>query len=249
MKVKFHNEFQLMRYILRNERYRLVIFLSVILALYASLVILIAQENYFEALHQIYFWDIVVLFLFMNQWLVSSTIKNDFPFYIMRLKNKKEYIYLQARLFFLPYAFQFLLILGLILIGLFIFQSCDFDIHPFYHVYGQYSVSNFIYCLFYMLHFFLFGECFIFITTFIYILWKDIVTVLWNILFLICILFFAKMTIQTSLVLNSWMFFTTTFFESFSLEVFSSVMLLIILVIMSFLLYKITVHSKRVEIL
>lgn len=253
MKVKFHNEFQLMRYILRNERYRLVIFLSVILALYAALVIPIAQENYYEALHQIYSWNTVVLFLFalffMNQWLVSSIIKNDFPFYIMRLKSKKEYIHLQARLVFLSYAFQFLLIFGLILIGLFIFQHRNFDIHPFYHFYGQYSVSNFIYCLFYLLRFFLFGGCLISITTFIYILWKDIVTVLWNILFLVCILFFAKATFQTSLILNPWMFFTSTVFESFFLEVFSSVVFLIIITIISFLLYKIAVHSKRVEIL
>lgn len=96
MKNRYRNEIQILNYVTTTEKYKGIFFTSFILSLYGGFVLGGSVDNFFNSILVPFQFSIFNIFLFslvlLNNINVCSIFKNDFSFYIIRLKNKKEYI-------------------------------------------------------------------------------------------------------------------------------------------------------------
>ena len=119
------------------------------------------------------------------------------------------------------------------------------------HSYQNYNINNFIYLLFYMFRYIIYGLLITLISSLIYVNTSDKVTICFQ-------LFFLSMFLQNNIIniysknnitLLIWSYFSSTTFSTFNLEILSSILVLLFLELVYFFLFYISGKSKKVEIL
>ena len=250
MKNKYHNELKILSYIISTEKYKVIFFCSLILALYGSLVLGITADNFLDSILIPLRFPIFNIFMFaiifVNNINTCTTFQNDFSFYIIRLKSKKEYIRTLIRLTIYMYLFHILVILLFIFI---IFLLTTFKNIAIY-TYQNYTINNLIYTCFYLIRYIIFGLLLTIISSLIYINTNEKVILTLDFIFLIFFLDMDFFLLQgkENMPLLIWSYFTYTFYSSFSLELAYSLGMLIILESIIIILYRLSLKSKKVII-
>lgn len=250
MKSKYHNEIKILNYITSTEKYKGIFFASLILSLYGGFILGVSVDNFFDSILVPFQFSIFNIFLFtlvfLNNMNACSIFKNDFTFYIMRLKNKKEYIQAIIRITILIYLFNISIILLFIFMGLLLTTFNDLSIS----IYQNYTINNLVYSCFYLIRYIIFGMLLTIISSLVYVNTSDKVTLILQSLFLILILYFDSFELEarTTFSLSIWSYFRNVIYETFSLEVASSVFMAIILEIIVLILYRLSLKNKKVVI-
>ena len=246
------NDKAIINYLMSSEKYKVIFSFSVVLALYGGFVIPIAIPNFWDAIPIIYSYFAFLIFffaiIFINHWMICSTLQRDFSFYIMRLENKTEYVRFLIRISVWMYLIQFFIILLFVLMALCLTKFGNFESYPFSFGIGSYEISNFVYLLFYLCKFLLFGAMIIVLMTLCFINFRKVILLILEAVFLI--IFVAQITpmFYSHISVNLWSIFIGGFYSSFSLDIASALLLLLILEIVIFVLYRFTIRNQKVEI-
>ena len=83
----------IINYIISSEKYKLIFFLTIILALYGGIILTISVDNTYDAILVTFQFPIFCVFLFMIFFfntLNTCTVMGNLDFYLIRLKNKKN---------------------------------------------------------------------------------------------------------------------------------------------------------------
>ncbi|MDD3341770.1 MAG: hypothetical protein PHN72_06260 [Bacilli bacterium] len=249
MKSKYSNQIKIINYITSTDRFKFLFLLAILFAAYAAFVLGISTDNFLDAIFIPFQFNIFnILFfalIFFNNLNTCSTFETKFDYYIIRLENKKNFIKeimknsILMNLFYLLIFFLFyFMFLSLIKFG-------NFEIHN----YSNYSINNFIYVIYYLIRYFLITILLNVITTYLYLNFKMIATIGFNVLFLIG---FMMVPISADPINNIsliiWFFLSPIVFSNFSLDVTSFITFLIIVEIIIIIIHKITLKNKNVVI-
>lgn len=249
MKNKYRNELKIINHITATERYKMVFICSIILVIYGGISAW-KIDNFFDSIMIPFRFSVFNIFmfslLFINNMNICSTFKNDFSFYIMRLENKKEYIRELLKLTTFMYLFHMLIVLLFIFMIFLLTNFNNLDIYA----YQNYTISNLTYCCFYLIRYIIYGLTIMLISSLIYINTNDKITIGIEAIFLFLfhgLSSFNSMDIKR-VSLSLWSFFMTKIYESFTYEIVSSLLMLIILEIIIMILYRVAIKNKRVII-
>lgn len=250
MKSKYRNEIRVLNYITSTEKYKGIFFASLILSLYGGFILGGSTDNFFSSILTPFQFHIFNIFLFalifLNNMNACSIFKNDFSFYIMRLKNKKEYVKAIIRITVLMYLFRILIILLLIFICLLFSTFHNVTISA----YQNYNITNLAYSFFYLIRYIILGLLLTIISTLIYTNASDKVVLIIQSIFLLLFLYLDNFQLEarTTFSLSIWSYFRNVIYETFSLEVASSILMIMILEIIIMLLYRVSLKNKKVAI-
>lgn len=250
MKSKWRNELKIINYITTTERYKVIFWLSVILSLYGGFVLGCSSDNFFDSLLVPLSFPIfnIVFFaiIFFNNINACSIFKKDFPDYVIRLKNKKEYIKTLIRLSAIMFLFHFIIIM-LLIIGILLLTTFN---NLGLSQYQNYSITNFTYLLFYFIRYTIYGLLITIISTLIFINTNPMITLIVNGIFLLLLLYFGNIVaMQNKFSLLIWSYYSITIYPSFMLEISSSVFMLLILEVITMFLYNFSIGNKKVQVL
>ena len=245
MKNKTHNTYQILNYFASTDRYKIILILTIILCLYGSFALGL-NVTFTSSILNTFMFDIFNIFmfliLFVNTLNICTTFDNEFSFYIIRLNNKKRYIkeLLKNVLIFN--------ILHLIIFFLIYFTIKCFMTYELgsYTLYQNYNISNNLYLIFYLGRYIILGLLFCVIESLIYINFKTKIVCIFNSLFIMGFLLSSSSDMIFNKFLNfPWSYYNNIKYSSFSMEVLYSCIYILILVIISFLLYKFIFKKKE----
>lgn len=246
MKNKLHNQIKILNYITSTEKFKLIFIIIIILALYASIALSIPGDNYIDSSFipfQFPIFNLIMsIAIFLNTLNTCTTFNKKFSNYIIRLENKENYIKELIKTTITMSIFYFILFLIIYFQILNIFKLSDISIHP----YQSYQINNITYLIFYLLRYITYMVLFNIICTLLYINFKEKITLAISSLFLSGFLLTnIQLEARTTFTINPWSYFTSTVYSSFINELcFSSLFLLIIQLII-FIIYKLTLKNKR----
>lgn len=250
MKNKLRNELKILSYVTSQEKYKAIFFISLILALYGSFVLSLVESNFFSSLLIPFRYYIFNLFTFvtiiLNSINVCNILKKDFGFYLIRLKNKKEYIKSLIRINILMYLFH-MLILFLLVLAFLLLTGRNFNIIK----YDNYNISNLFYTCFYLFRYLLLGLLISIIMTLLYIYINEKITIVIQTFFLaFFFLYDSVIKISTTtyqiVSLFIWSYFTKFDYPSFKIEVISSCLMTISLLGIISILYFVLSKKKGI---
>ena len=253
MKSKYRNELKIVNYIMSTERYKVIFFLSALLALYGGIALGMPTGNFWDSILapiQFYIFNVILFaIIFLNNLNVCSTFKNDFSFYVMRLKNKREYIKKLIKISAIMYFIHIAIIFLFMLMCLLLTTVTNIQTHIYQSTFGSYEINNLTYCIFYFIRYILLGLLVTIISTLIYVNFSQMITIVANAIFLVFMYHFgSSMSLQNTFSLLLGAYFAPTMYSTFSLEVSSSVFMLLLLEIVVMVIYKLSLKNKRIEI-
>lgn len=245
MKNKTHNTYQILNYFASTDRYKIILILTIILCLYGSFALGL-NVTFTSSVLNTFMFDIFNIFmfliLFINTLNICTTFDNEFSFYIIRLNNKKRYIkeLLKNVLIFN--------ILHLIIFFLIYFTiKCFLTYEPgSYTLYQNYNITNNLYLIFYLGRYIILSLLFCLIESLIYINFKTKIVWIFNLLFIMGFLLSSSSDmIYNKFLIFPWNYFNNIKYSLFSMEVLYSCIYILILLIISFLLYKFIFKKKE----
>lgn len=250
MKSKYHNERKIIEYILTTDKFKTIFLLAVVISLYGGFVLGASINNFFDSILLPFSFSIfnIMFFslVFFNNIILCSILNKEFSYYIMRLKTRKKYIGLLLRLSIVMFLILFFIVFCFILMCLFLTTFKDLSIHNYYN----YSISNFVYCIFYLIRYILYGIVITIIFSLIYINTNLRITLIFSGLFLICMLCFGKVVVgRNNVSFLIWSFFSITVYSSFNLEIISFLIMLLLLEVIAYFLYIFSINNRKMEIL
>lgn len=249
MKNKIHNQIRILNYITSTDKFKGLFFLEFIVAFYASLVLSASTNNYIDSILVAFQFNIfnIILFslFFLNTLNTCSVFKHDFSFYIIRLKDRKNYIKEVIKNIILVNIFYMLLFLLIYFSSLLIVKS-DFT---FYN-YATYEINNFIYILYYLFRYFVILLSTSVFVGLIYLNFETIIT------FITGLLILSEFMIGVTRIypkdyydLFLWNLLSAEYFSNIKKDFISSVLVIIILQILNIIVYKLSRVNKKMEIL
>lgn len=250
MKNKYHNEFTIFKYLVSTDRYKAIFGITLIFALYGSVALGVPTDDFCSSVlvpFQFYIFNIFLFVLFfLNQLNVCSTFQKEFSSYIIRLKTKREYIKTLLRLSALAHLYQILILFLLMMVIFWLTTFHQLSIEP----YMNYSISNIVYVIFYMVRYTIFSLMIILISTLGFVWLKDKILIVLQAGFLALLFIgsYSDATIHEHISLSIWNYFQGISYSSFSLEVTSSIAMLLVLEIILLVFYSFCIKSKRVVI-
>lgn len=251
MKNKYHNELKILNYITSTERYKVIFWVSIILCLYGGFILggASSESNFFGSLLIPFQFPIFNVFLFtvmfLNNINVCSIFKKDFSAYILRLKNKREYIKTLIRLSTFMFLYHFLIILLFIIMTLLLTKVGDLKVYS----YHTYEVNNVFYLLFYIARYIIYALLITVISTLIFINTNSKITLVTNTIFLLLMFYLGNaVRVQETFSFSIWSYFYFTLYVSFTTELASSFLMLLILEVITYVFYLFTLKNKRIEI-
>lgn len=249
MKNKLHNQIKVLSYITSTDRFRLLFLMLIILALYAAIVLGIAKDNFFDSIllpFEFYIFNIFMFaLLFLNTLNTCTIFNKNFSFYIMRLKNKANYIKELFKTTIVLNLFFFLLFFIFYFVILIFFKPCNFNIYN----YQNYGISNFIYTIFYMGRYIVLSILIMLISASIYIILKEKITMITSAIFMAGFMLPLQSTsLGSSFTIIPWNYFLSLSYSSFMTEVIFSILFMFILGLIVYIMYKISLKSKKMVI-
>lgn len=248
MKNSYRN-IQIIKYLLSRDKSKMLYIIGIIIAFYGSVVLGVQNDNYFEAplisLTFPIFNIIVFSIMCFNTVNTISTFEKEFSFYIIRLENKKNYIkkiILNTLIINTIYILGFFILYFLFLL---IFRSNTFTIASDY----VYRISNMSYLIYYLIRYILFILLINILTTLLYINFKQIITFAFNFIVLIGFMIFATdFSLKTKIDLNFWSYFSIERFKFFKLDLISTSIVILILLVIITIVYNLTKRNKKLVI-
>lgn len=248
MKNRFHNQIQILNYITSTDRFKLLFGIGIIIAIYASFVLSASTDNFIDSVFMAFQFNIfnVILFalLFFNTQNTCVVFENQFSFYIVRLKNKKNYIKEVVKniiicnlfylfIFFLFY-FSFLLLL-----------KNDFSVHS----YMSYNISNLIYLIYYIIYYIILLIGVTILSGFVYMNFKTTITFCFDGMFLFgFMLGNVKLYSKDYYDFIFWNHFSPEVFSTLSLDITSIIGVILLVQIMIMVGYYFTLKNQRMVI-
>jgi hypothetical protein len=249
MKSNFRNRLQIISYITSGEKYKVIFFSTIILALYGGLVLGIGNDNFIDSFMIPFQFEIfnILMFsiMFLNTLNTCHIFASKFDFYIIRLKSKKKYVNELLKNVLLSNVFNLLIFLLFYFMILNIFKLGNISIHIYI-----YNVSNIIYLIFYMARYFIILLLTTTLSALIYINFKIKYTMIFDSLFLIGFLVMVvNKTKISSFSILPWSYFGNVIYSSFLLDISYSILFVLILECIIYMAYKFTLKNNKVVIL
>lgn len=229
MKNKLHNSYAILKYLMDTERFKIIFFVTIILALYGTGVLGIKVNNFSDTILTIFQFPIfnIILFLmvFFNTLSICSIFSKEFDFYLMRKKSKKDATK-EIMCFALVYNIIYFVMLFVMIISFcLLLKGRNLSDTPYLH----YSISNNLYMLFYIIRYFLILSLISLLNVILYqkIKWKVLCI---NLVFIIGLLIYPNNG-DTKGIINviPWNYFSSVSYSTFSSELVSTLLFLIIL--------------------
>lgn len=248
MKNKFRNQIKIISYLTSTEMFKILFIIGVIVAFYASFVLGSSTDNLIDAIlipYQFYIFNILFCALiFFNTMNTCITYEKDFSFYILRLENKKNYVreiiknsIIVNLFYFLIYFLCYFTFLNLIK-----FENAQI------HVYAIYTFSNLFYVIYYLARYMIILLLLGVISSLLYLNFGKTVPFLLNIVFWIGMPLQGMIEPISHISFVIWKFFNATTFSSFSLDICSSIGIIVLLEIIVLGLEFCTKKNRKLEI-
>lgn len=249
MKNKFLNQIIITNYITTTERFRLLFIIGVFISFYGSAILGGSIDNIVDSSFIAFQFSIynIILFtiIFFNTLNTCSIFEKNFNFYTIRLKNKKNYCNEMIKNVIAINCYYILLFLILFFTFMILFNGFNIEIHN----YLNYSINNFIYLIYYLIRYILLSLFVSVISALIYLNYKTIITMLFNFIFLIGFIAFAtNLNPKENININIWKFFSAETFGNFTLDITSTLALIIVMQIIIIFIYNFTIKNKKLVI-
>ena len=249
MKNKFHNQIIITNYITSTERFKLLFVIGIFIAFYGSVILGIGNDNFIDSAFiafQFPIYNIIVFaIIFFNTLNTCSVFEKKFNFYIIRLKNKKNYCNEMIKNVVAINLYYLILFFILFFAFLLLFKVNNIEIHN----YMNYSMNNFVYLIYYLIRYILLALLISIVSALIYLNYKTLITMLFNFIFLLGFMVFpAKLIPKENIDINIWSFFSSETFENFTLDIASTLALIIFIQIIIILVYNLTIKNKKMVI-
>lgn len=241
MKNKLHNEAKIISYVTSREKYKAIFLASLILALYGGFVLSPVETNFFNALLLPFRHYIFNMFMFtiiiLNSINICNIVKKDFSFYLIRLKNKKEYLKSLIRTNIFMYLFH-MLIFFLLVLSFILLTGSSINVIK----YDTYNINNLLYTCFYLFRYFLLGLLISIIMALIYTAVNEKISIIIQTFFLAFFFLYdsiinMKASSYKMSSLFIWSYFTKTDYPSFKTEVMVSCFLIMFLLVIIICFY------------
>lgn len=253
MKKWLGRELRVLNYITSTEKYKIIFSCSIILSLYGTLVLGLSTDNFFNSFLIPFRFStfnlLLFALLFLNNMNACSIFKNDFSFYIIRLKNKREFVKEMLKVSTMMYFFQISIIFLFLIMILLLTKAGNLEIYPYQNFYNIYEVNNLVYCLFYFVRYIILGLLIMIISTLIYLNTNGRTVLLFNGFFLLLQFYFNDIVlVNPNFTINLFLYFSASSFNSFMIEVSSSLLMIIVLEIIIMLFKFITRENRWVDV-
>lgn len=249
MKNKIHNQVNIINYIVSTERFKVIFIMTIILALYGSVILGKGSKNFIDAVIIPFQFSIFNIFmfslLFLNTFNTYSTFDKHFSNYIIRLESKNNYLKEQIKNTIILNVFYLILFFLLFFIFLNLSKTGIVEIHN----YNNYNVNNLVFTLFYLIRYVVYA---LLITTASTLLIANC-----KLEFTVCLwLFFLSgfilnpycATVKDTFSLNIWNYFGQIDYSSFMMELSFSILFGFLLELIIYILYKLTLKNKKMVI-
>lgn len=249
VKNKFYNQLQIFKYITSTDKFKIVFMCLVLISLYGSIVLGAGQRDVINSMYITFimpqFNICLFTILFINTFNVCSTFDKYFDFYIIRLKNKKNYIKeMLKNVIFLNVVCLILFFLIYISI-LYFLKSGKVEIYT----YINYSINTLSYLGFFLVRYICIILIISMLQMLLYINFKSKITMLIGLFFLSGFIIYEQSSFySSSFTLNIWRYFNLIYYSSFGQEVCYSVLFILILEIILFITYLLTTNNKKIDI-
>ena len=248
-KAKLHNEFKIIKYIMSTQKYKAIFLFTILLCMYGVFALGITQNDFITSILTPFMFHLFNIFLFsiffLNNNNACSILKSDFSFYIMLLGNKKEYVKTTLRVSSILYSIHFIMVIMIMLSCFLLTTFSNFEVYN----YGLYTISNVAYCIFYLFRYFVIGLLIILIFTIVHINISQKYVIILQVAYLFLLFYFSVyIMLQDKITLNVFKYFNIVNYSTFSLEVTSSIIMVLVLEIILCIGYFITNKIKRVVV-
>lgn len=247
MKNKIPKNFQIINYIMSSQMFKAIFITTILVSLIGSGVL--TGKNYIESIliaFQNPIFNIMIFTLaFLNTINACTVFDKKISFYIIRLKNKKNYmIEIIKNTIILTLIYLLILYLMYFMI-LNLEQFGQFKIEP----YLNYGITNLTYVIFYLIKYTILVVLINVISALVYLSLKNKWTILIDSLFLIGFMLAGNDgTPIDTFSLNIWGYFGGIIFSSFTQEICFSILYILILEIICLSIFTITLKKKRLTI-
>ncbi len=229
MRSRSHNFFVLLKYLMDTEKFKVIFFITLIIALYGAIVLGIEANSLSESILLIFQFPIfnILLFLivFFNTLSVCSIFSKKFDFYLIRKKSKKEAT--KEIMFFTSIYNIIYLIMLFIMVISFCLLLKGSNLNNLNYL--NYSVDNNTYMIFYIIRYFLILTLISLLNVILYqkIQWKIL---FFNLVFIMgFILYPSNNYIKNAINIIPWNYFSNVNYSTFSKEIISTLLFLFIL--------------------
>lgn len=247
MKDKLSKTYNIVNCIMNKEKFKVIYWITICVCIYGAFFVsggskVGVVDGMLICFSFCWFNVAIVLLMIFNTLNVLSIFNSEFDFFIIRLKNKKNVLKQTIKYTFLINTILFAMIL-LILVSMLL-------IAKFGNIYirnGKYSLLNVTYLVFYIIRFFLMIISITIMNALLYNKVKSKI-IIFDIIF-ISGLFVSSLYVPDKKL--SWYniipynFFNNSIYKSFSTELISSIILIFIISILIFEIYKIIVKGRE----
>lgn len=219
------------------------------MAFYGSFILGISTDNFIDAsfiafqfpIFNIIFFSII----FFNTLNTCAVFGKRLIFYVIRLKNKKNFIKEVVKNVVSVNLFYILIFFITFFAFMLLFKGNNFRISN----YHNYNVSNLFYLIFYLTRYTLCSILVSIVVSLIYLNFKTIVAIIVNFIFLVGFMVFTVSAVpKESVDFNIWKLFTRETFGNISLEITSTLIILFVLQLMILIFLQYTANNKKVVI-
>lgn len=249
MKEKSHKKnttTEIIKFITKTRKFKITIFLSVLLSLYGSLVLTASINNYFSAIlntFQFYTFNALFFLVLLINTINVCTTFDQYEFYIIRLENKKKYLKELIKLV----VYSNLIISMVILLSyltIINILKCGYLYIASYNGY----INNMIYTIFYMIRYIVLALLVSILNVFLYHKVKEEKAIIFDFLFVFAFWLYPSGIIGTThtFQLPIWSYFENINYGSFMLEVSYSLLYILLLEIFIIFIYHLINIKERI---
>lgn len=247
MKNKIPKNFQIIDYIMSSQMFKAIFITTILVSLIGSGVL--TGKTYIESIliaFQNPIFNIMIFTLaFLNTINTCTVFDKNFNFYIIRLKNKKNYMIEVIKNTIILTLIYLLILYLMYFMILNLEQFGQFKIEP----YLNYGITNLTYVIFYLIKYTILVVLINVISALIYLSLKNKWTILIDSLFLIGFMLAGNDAAPIdTFSLNIWGYFGGIIFSSFTQEICCSILYILILEIICLSIFTITLKRKKLTI-
>lgn len=235
---KLNSTIEILNFITKTSKFKIIIILSVILSLYGSFILSAGINNYFNSILCTFqfttFNALFFLILFINTINICSMF-DKYYFYIIRLNNKKRYLKELIKLI----VYANFIVIGTLFLSYFAFLNLVEFQYIFPTDYNGY-VNNIVYTIFYLIRYIVIAISISIMSIISYVKLGEKITIIFNIIFIAFFWFFSgnNLSVVNSFSILPWNYFSNINYGSFSLEINYSILFIFILEMIIYFLYR-----------
>ena len=247
MKNKLSKTHNIVNYVMNKEKFKVIYCITICVCIYGAFFVsggskVGVVDGMLICFSFCWFNIAIMLLMILNTLNILSIFNNEFDFFIIRLKNKKNVLKQTIKYTFLINAILFVMILLIFLSMLLIAKFGNLYIRN-----GKYNILNVLYLVFYLIRFFFILISITIINALLYYKIKSKI-IIFDIIFMSGLFISSLYISDKKLFLYNiipYNFFNNSVYKSFSTEFISSNIFMFIIFILILVIYKTVVNGGK----